>query len=62
MGYKYYNNNALGKFENDCTIRSISCATGKSWDYIYDYMSDLAQSKGTMMDDRNFIISFLNKN
>ena len=57
--YKFYNANALGKFDEDCTIRSISCATNKSWDYVYDYMSDLAQEKGTMMDNRNFIIDYL---
>ena len=57
--YEYYNSNALGKFEDDCTIRAISCATGKSWDYVYDYLSDLAQFEGTMMDDREFIIDYL---
>lgn len=57
--YKFYNANALGKFEEDCTIRSISCATGKSWDEVYNYMSDLAQEKGTMMDNRQFIIDYL---
>lgn len=57
--YKYYNANALGKFEEDCVVRAISCATGKSWDYVYDYMSDLAQEEGTMMDDREFIIDYL---
>lgn len=57
--YEYYNSNALGKFEDDCTIRAISCATNKSWDYVYDYMSDLAQFEGTMMDDRDFILSYL---
>jgi len=57
--YKYYNANPLNKYEEDCTIRSISCVTGKSWDYVYDKMSDLAQQQGTMMDDREFIINYL---
>ncbi len=60
--YKFYNNNALGLFKNDCTIRAISCAEGTSWDYTYDKMSDLAQSKGTMMDDKNFIRWYLDSN
>ena len=60
--YKYYNNNARGKFENDCTIRSIACATGKSWDEVYEKMSDMAQYHGTMMDDRKFIRKYLDYN
>lgn len=59
MGYKYSNNNALGKFEEDCTVRAISCATNRSWVCVYEYLSDLAQSQGTMMDNRNFIINYL---
>ena len=57
--YKFYNNNALGLYKNDCTIRAISLAEGNSWDYTYNKMSDLAQSKGTMMDDKWFIIDYL---
>lgn len=57
--YKFYNANALGKFEEDCTIRSISCATNKSWDQVYDELSDIAQYQGTMMDNRDFIIDYL---
>lgn len=59
MSYSYLNNNALGKFENDCTVRSISTAIGKSWDYVYDMLSNEAQRQGTMQDDRDFIIDFL---
>lgn len=59
--YKYLNNNALGKFENDCVVRSISCATGKSWDRVYEHLSDIAQSQGTMMDDRDFVIDYLDR-
>lgn len=59
--YKFYNNNALGLFKNDCTIRAISCAEGNSWDYTYDKMSDIAQSMGTMMDDKYFIIDYLDE-
>lgn len=61
MGYRYYNANARGRFENDCTIRAISCATGKSWDYVYEHLSDIAQAQGTMMDDRDFIIEYLDR-
>ena len=57
--YKYYNNNARGLFANDCTIRAISMATGKSWDEVYEHLSDIAQFEGTMMDDRKFINRYL---
>lgn len=58
--YTYYNNNARGLFENDCTVRAISMATGRSWDEVYESLSDIAQFEGTMMDDRDFIIRYLN--
>ena len=60
MGYRFYNANVLGKYENDCTVRAISFATGKSWDETYERLSDIAQYEGTMMDDRNFIRKYLN--
>lgn len=60
--YKFYNENPLGVFEEDCTIRSLSCATNKSWDEVYDKMSNLAQFNGTMMDDREFIRWYLDTN
>lgn len=57
--YKYYNANKYGKLAEDCTVRSISCATGNSWDYVYDELSDLAQEEGTMMDSSKFIQDYL---
>ena len=59
--YKFYNANALYKYEDDCVIRSISCATGKSWDEIYDYLSDLAQYEGTLLDKREFVRDYLDR-
>lgn len=59
--YRFYNANALKKFENDCVVRSISCATDKSWDYVYERLSDIAQREGTMMDDRRFVIDYLDR-
>ena len=57
--YKFYNANAVNRFTDDCVIRAISCATGKSWDYVYDYLSDIAQYEGTLLDKRDFIIYYL---
>ena len=58
--YKFYNANAANKFEDDCVVRALSCATGKSWDEVYDYLSDLAQYQGTLFDKREFVIKYLN--
>ena len=55
MSYKFYNANARGKFHNDCTIRAISLAEGKSWDETYEELSKIAQRNGIILDDVNFI-------
>ena len=60
--YKFYNANAVNRFVPDCVIRSISCATHKSWDDVYDELSDLAQYYGTMFDQRDFVIWYLDSN
>ena len=57
--YKFYNNNALGLFEDDCTIRAISVATNNTWDDTYKHLSNIARLKGTMMDDKDFIVDYL---
>ena len=59
--YKYYNANALNRYEDDCVIRALSCATGKSWDYVYDYLSDIAQYEGTLLDKREFVRNYLDR-
>jgi hypothetical protein len=57
--YKFYNANAHGKFVNDCTIRAISLAEGKTWDETYRELSQIAQNNGIILDDVNFIDPFL---
>lgn len=57
--YMFYNANSLGKFVNDCTVRAISTAENKTWDETYRELSNMAQNKGTMMDDRYFIKGLL---
>ena len=59
--YKYYNANPLGKIQSDCFLRALSCAISKPWDYVYENISDIAQSQGTMMDDRDFILEYLDR-
>ena len=60
--YNYYNANPLGIFEDDCVIRSISCATDRSWDAVYDELSDLAQERGTLLDKKEFVRWYLDAN
>ena len=55
MSYKFYNANTKGKFHNDCTVRAISLAEGKSWDETYEELSGIAQRNGIILDDVNFI-------
>lgn len=57
--YEFYNENPLGLYEDDCVIRAISCALGKSWDEVYDELSDLAQARGTLLDKRDFVRWYL---
>ena len=60
--YKFYNANAVNRFTDDCVIRAISCATNKSWDYVYDYLSDIAQYEGTLLDKKDFVVNYLDNN
>lgn len=59
MSYKFYNANILGEFHNDCTVRAISLAEGKTWDETYSELSTIAQRNGIVFDDVNFIEPFL---
>lgn len=57
--YEYYNANPLGLYEDDCVIRAVSCATNKSWNEVYDELSDIAQANGTLLDKKQFVIGYL---
>ena len=59
--YKFYNANAVNRYTDDCVIRAISCATGRSWDGVYDYLSDIAQYEGTLFDKKEFVIEYLDR-
>ena len=59
--YKYHNNNILGLFTNDCTIRAISTATNNTWEDTYEHLSNIARLKGKMMDDKTFIQEYLDE-
>lgn len=57
--YEFSNLNPLGLYEDDCVIRAISCATNRSYDDVYDELSDLAQLNGTLLDKRDFVRWYL---
>ena len=59
--YKYYNANPLGRKVNDCTVRAISLATGKTWDATYEELSKFAQSQAIMLDEVLYIDQFLER-
>ena len=60
--YEFYNANPKGRYVNDCTVRAISRATGRSWDETYRKLSEFAQQLGTMPDDVVYIDSYLANN
>lgn len=60
--YQFYNENPKNNNVTDCFIRSLSSATDQSWDYIYRKISDIAQWSGTTMDNRDFILEYLDRN
>lgn len=59
MSYRFYNANVKGNFVNDCTIRAISTAEGKTWDETYGELSIIAQKNGIILDDVDFIVPLL---
>ncbi len=59
--YKFHNANARGRFVNDCVIRAISVAEGKTWDESYDELSDIAQDEGNLLDDVDFVEGYLDR-
>lgn len=59
MAFHFYNANARGNYVNDCVVRAISLAEGKSWDETYKELSILAQHEGILLDDVEFVENYL---
>ena len=57
--WEYYNANPLGRNVNDCTVRAISLATGKSWDETYKILSEYSRLQGITFSEVEFINDFL---
>lgn len=59
--YRFLNANSRGNFVNDCVVRAVSVAEGKSWDKTYEELSSIAQHEGILLDDVNFVENYLDK-
>lgn len=59
--YRFYNANPQGRHVNDCTVRAISLATGRTWDRVYRELSEFAQHQAVMPDDVTYIDSYLDR-
>lgn len=59
--FLYYNANPLGNQVNDCTVRAISLATGRTWDNTYEELSTFAQAQGMMLDEVRYIDEYLDR-
>lgn len=57
--YRYLNQNPKARDTEDCTVRAISLAQGKTWDKVYDELSDLAREKGMLFSDAEFVEDYL---
>jgi hypothetical protein len=59
--YRYYNNNPLHREVNDCVIRAVALAEGKTWDEVYSELSEIAQRECIILDDAMFLEPYLNE-
>ena len=60
--YKFHNQNSHQRYVDDCTVRAISLAEDKTWNYTYDKLSDMARSRGMMFNSVEFIEDYLDYN
>lgn len=59
--FEYYNANPRNRRVNDCTVRAISLATGRSWDETFEELSKFAQAQAIMPDDVIYIDEYLER-
>ena len=57
--YKYYNANPYGNNIDDCVVRSLSVLTDKSWEQVYDELSDLSGDVGLLFSNVAFVEDYL---
>ena len=61
MKYQHYNANPRQRRVNDCTVRAISLATGRTWDQTFEELSKVAQAQAIMPDDVTYIDEYLER-
>lgn len=61
MEYRYYNANPRQRKVNDCTVRAISLATGRTWDQTFEELGKVAQAQAIMPDDTTYIDEYLER-
>ena len=59
--YRYLNKNPKARDTEDCVLRAISLAQGKTWDKIYDELSELAKQRGMLFSDAEFVEDYLDE-
>ena len=57
--FHYYNANPFGRNVDDCTIRAISLATGKTWDETYLELAEFSRKQGITLSEISFINDYL---
>lgn len=59
--FQYHNANPRKRNVNDCTVRAISLATGRTWDATYEELCKFAQAQAIMPDDVIYIDEYLER-
>ena len=59
--FQYFNNNPLGRHVNDCSVRAIALATGRSWDQTYKELSNYAREEAITFSEVEFINEYLSE-
>ena len=59
MIYRYHNANPHKRRIDDCVLRAMSILTNKSWNEVYNELSNLASYDGLMIDSVEFVEKYL---
>ncbi len=57
--FRYLNKNPKARHTEDCVLRAVSLAQDKTWDKIYDELSELAKERGMLFSDAEFVEDYL---
>lgn len=57
--FHFYNANPKGKFVDDCVVRAIATATGKTWDDVFCDLCELAKKYKGMPNDKKVYGKYL---